>query len=74
MADLERQLQEAQVINKRLKNDQAQAYAEKSKYKRLLDNEIDKNKKRVGVKDELLSQSHNFMPQTSAGNPVSALS
>lgn len=51
VADLERQLQEAQVINKRLKNDQATAQAEKSKYKRLLDNEIDKNKKRIGKED-----------------------
>ena len=54
VAELERQLQEAQVINKRLKNDQAQANAEKSKYKRLLDNEIDKNKKRTGKEDAVM--------------------
>jgi hypothetical protein len=50
------------VINKRLKNDQAQAFAEKSKYKRLLDNELDKNKKRPAKEDlTILSQSHNFL-------------
>ena len=48
-----------QTINKRLKNDHAQSNADKVKFKRLFDNEMEKNKKRLGNKDDLdLAKEH----------------